>query len=166
MNYLDMAKAAQNSGHFTEKQMWQSVGSVSDLLEEIKDSHNDLYWHFMRKQAGIINGGHYDKTWADYDLSQIKYTDKEGKTHTGAYWNCEQIEEATKGMTFPNGVTKYDKFVGFNLAYSDFCKKFDDPQILQIGYMLFFADEDWTSDGKGSATKVWDYVCCKNRYQK
>lgn len=161
MNYWDMVKAAQNGGHFTEKQMWQSVGSISELLDDIKDAHPDLYWQFMREQAGIMNGGHYDKVWADYDVSQIEYTDKDGKAHTGAYWTCEQIEEATKGMAFPSGVTKWDKFVAFNLAKSDFCKRFDDEQILKIGYLFFFADEDWDANGKGSATKVWEYICCK-----
>lgn len=161
MNYFDMVKAAQVSGRFTEKQMWKSVESVSDLLKEVKESHPDLFWDFMREQAGIMNCGHYDKTWADYDVSQIEYTDKEGKKHTGAYWTCEQIEEATKGMTFPSGTTKYDKYVAFNLAWSDFCKKFDDADIIKIGYLFFFADEDWSAEVKGSSTKVWEYVCCK-----
>lgn len=164
MNYLDMVRAAQNGGHFTEKQMWQSVGSVSGLLDEIKDSHKDLYWRFMREQAGIINGGHYDEVWADYDVSRIEYTDKDGNKHSGAYWTCEQIEEATKGMSFPNGVTKWDKFVAFNAMKSDLCKSFDDGQILKAAYSFYFVDEDWneTSAKSGSATKVWDYFCCKN----
>lgn len=112
----------------------------------------------MREQAEIMNGGHYDKVWADYNISQIAYTDKEGKKHTGAYWTCERVEEATKGMPFPNRTTKYDKWVAFNLAYSDFCKKFDDAQILQIGYLFFFSDEDYPI-----STKVWSYVACKNK---
>lgn len=163
MDYLKMIKSAQYSGHFTESQMWKSVESVSDLLEEVKKINPDHYWRFIREQYGIMNNCHYaDKEFADYDVSQIAYTDKEGKKHTGAYWTCEQIEEATKSMSFPSGTTKWDRFVGFNLAYSDFCKKFDDAQILQIGYLFFFADEDWDANGKGSATKVWDYVACKN----
>lgn len=157
-----MVKAAKKNGTFAEKQMWDSVESVSELLDDIKDSHPERYWQFLREQAGIMNGCHYDREWAEYDVSQIVYTDKEGKKHAGAYWTCEQVEEATKGMTFPSGTTKYDKFVAFNLAYSDFCKKFDDAQILQIGYLFFFADEDWDGNGKGSSTKVWDYVACKN----
>lgn len=156
-----MVKTAQKSGKTTEKQMWESIESVSDLLCEIKDAHPDLYWRFMREQAGIINGSHYDEEFAMHDVSKIEYTDKEGKPHKGAYWTCEQVEEATKGMSFPAGTTKWDRFVAFNLAWSDFCKKFDDAQILQIGYLFFFADEDWSADGKGSATKVWDYICCK-----
>ena len=161
MNYLDMVKSAQKSGKTTEKQMWESIESVSDLLCDIKDAHPDLYWKFMRKQAGIMNGCHYDKEWADYDVSQIEYTDKDGKAHKGAYWTCEQIEESTKGMTFPSGTTKWDRFVAFNLAKSDFCKNFEDADILKIGYLFFFADEDWSADSKSSSTKVWDYICCK-----
>lgn len=161
MNYKEMIMTAQKSGKTTEKQMWQSIESVSDLLCDIKDAHPDLYWRFLREQAGIMNNGHYDEVWANWDVSQIQYTDKDGKAHKGAYWTCEQIEEATKGMSFPAGTTRWDKFVAFNLAWSDFCKKFDDAQILQIGYLFFFADEDWSADGKGSSTKTWDYICCK-----
>lgn len=161
MTYLEMVKAAKKNGTFAEKQMWDSVESVSELLDDIKESHPERYWQFLREQAGIMLGCHYDKEWADYDVSQITYTDKDGKKHMGAYWTCEQIEEATKGMTFPTGVTKYDRYVAMNLAYSDFCKKFDDEQILKIGHAFFFADEDWSP--KGSATKVWEYVECKNK---
>lgn len=157
-----MVKAAQKSGKVSEKQMWQSIESVSDLLYDIKDAHPELYWRFIREQYGIMNNCHYaDKEFADYDVSQIAYTDKDGKKHTGAYWTCEQIEEATKSMTFPPGVTKYDRYVAMNIAYSDFCKKFDDEQILKIGHAFFFADEDWSP--KGSVTKVWEYVACKNK---
>lgn len=161
MDYLEIVKSAQKSGKTTEKQMWESIGSVSDLLCGIRDAHPDLYWKFLREQAGIMNGGHYNEEFAMHDVSQIEYTDKEGKPHKGAYWTCEQIKEATKGMTFPNGTTQWDMYVAFNLAKSDFCKKFDDAQILQIGYLFFFADEDWSADSKGAATKVWDYICCK-----
>lgn len=162
MKYIEMVKAAKKNGTFAEKQMWDSVESVSELLDDIKDSHPERYWQFIREQYGIMNNCHYaDKGFAEYDVSQIVYTDKDGKKRTGAYWTCEQIEEATKAMSFPSGTTKYDKYVAMNLAYSDFCKKFDDAQILQIGYLFFFADEDWSS--KGSATKVWEYVTCKNK---
>lgn len=159
MDYKKMIENARNSGNWNEKMMLDSVDSIAGLLECVKKYDKDAYWRFMREQYGIMNNCHYaDKDFAEYDVSQIAYTDKDGKKRTGAYWNCENIEEATKGMTFPSGTTKWDKWVGFNLAHSDFCKKFDDAQILQIGYLFFFADEDW-----GSNTKVWDYICCKNK---
>ena len=163
MDYKKMIENARKSGNWSEKMMLESVDSIAELLECVKKTDKEAYWRFIREQYGIMNNCHYaDKGFADYDVSQIVYTDREGKKHTGAYWTCEQVEEATKGMSFPSGTTKYDKFVAFNLAKSDFCKKFDDAQILQIGYLFFFADEDWDDSGKGSATKVWDYMSCKN----
>lgn len=158
MNYLEMVKAAKANGKTTEKQMWESVESVSDMLNAIKDAHPDLYWIFMREQYGIMNNCHYGKEFAEYDVSQITYTDKEGKKHTGAYWTCEQIEEATRGMTFPSGVTKWDRYVAFNLFWADTCKVLTEEQVLKAGYQFFFADEDYPS-----SAKVWNYVACKNK---
>lgn len=155
MKYLEMVKAAKKNGTFAEKQMWDSVESVSELLDDIKDSHPERYWQFLREQAGIMNGCHYDKEWAEYDVSQIVYTDKEGKKHTGAYWTCEQVEEATKTMSFPSGTTKYDKFVAFNSFYADTCKVLTEEQVLKAAYQFYFADEDWP---KENGAKIWAYM--------
>lgn len=144
-----------------EAVMWETTKLVSDFIKPMKETDKQGYWKLMREVYGKMSGGHYDEEFAMHDVSKIEYTDKEGKPHKGAYWTCEQVEEATKAMAFPSGTTKWDKFVAFNLAKSDFCKKFDDAQILQIGYLFFFADEDWSADGKVSATKTWNYVCCK-----
>lgn len=156
MKYLEMVKAARKNGTFAEKQMWDSVGSVSDLLCDIKESHPELYWRFIREQYGIMNNGHYvDREFADFDVSQIAYTDREGHRRTGAHWGCEQIEEATKGMSFPSGTTRYDKYVGFNLFWSDTCKVLTDEQVLKAAYQFYFADEDWPKE-RGS--KVWCFA--------
>lgn len=57
------------------------------------------------------------------------------------------------GMTFPNGTTKFDRFVAFNAAYADFCKSFSDEDVLRIAYDFYFADEDWKGNGK-----IWTYM--------
>lgn len=155
MDYKQMIDDARKSGNWSEKMMIDSVNSIADLLECVKKTNKEAYWHFMREQAGIMNGGHYDKVWADYDVSQIAYTDKEGKKHTGAYWTCEQIEEATKGMTFPSGTTKWDRFVAFNVFWSDTCKVLTDEQILKAAYQFYFADEDYP---KERGAKIWSYM--------
>lgn len=154
MNYQEMVKTAQKAGKTTEKQMWQSIESVSDLLCDIKDAHPDLYWRFLREQYGIMNNCHYaDKEFAEYDVSQIVYTDKEGKKRTGAYWTPEQVEEATKTMTFPSGTTKWDVFVAMNSFHADTCKVLADEQILKAAYQFYFADEDFPTN-----TKIWRYM--------
>lgn len=151
MNYRKMVDSAKAAGVTNEKMMWESIDSFSDLLEEIREAHPQMYWDFMRKQHGIMHRGHYDEMFAMYDVSKLEYTDKTGMKKKGAHWTMEQIETATAGMKFPADVTKWDKYVAFNAAYADLCKVFDDGDILKAGHAFYFADEDWGSD-----TKIWD----------
>ena len=162
MNYKELVEKAKAIGNFTEKQMWASVYSMANLLADIKKEHPQMFWDFIREQHGIMFGNHYYQEFAEYDVSQMQYTDKEGKKRTGAYWTVEQIEEATKGMTFPSGVTKWDKFVAFNGFHADMCKVFTDEQILKGAHEFFFMDEDWNPEKPGSSPcKVWEYYSCK-----
>lgn len=158
MTYRKMVDAAKAAGVANEKTMWQSIDAFSELLEEIREVHPQKYWEFMREQHGIMYGGHYDEMFAVYDVSQLEYTDKEGKKHKGGFWTVEQIESATAGMRFPASVTRWDKYVAFNAAYSDLMKDFDEGQIIKAAYLTYFADEDWGSD-----TKIWDMYGAKER---
>lgn len=148
-----MVELAKEQGIANEKTMWNSIDSLSDMLCLMRKEHPDKYWAFMREQHGIMYGNHYDKEFAEWDVSHIAYTNKAGDKKSGAYWTVEQIEQATAGMKFPAGTTKWDKYVAFNNAYADYSKKFEDAEVLQIGYLMFFADDDW-----GSSTKVWEYM--------
>ena len=154
--YRLMVDHAKKQGVATEKTMWESIDSFSELLEELRMSHPKMYWDFMRKQHSIMYLGHYDEGFALYDVSQLHYTSRTGEKRQGAYWTADQIEAATAGMKFPSGTTKWDKYVAFNAAYSDFCKDFEDGDVIKAGYAFYFADEDW-----GTETKIWDYISSK-----
>lgn len=153
-----MVEHAKKAGVTNEKTMWESIDSFSELLEELKESHPKLYWEFMRKQHGIMFHDHYDESFAMWDVSQMHSTDKDDNEREGAHWTSEQIESATAGMAFPQGTTKWDRFVGYNGIWHDMNKDFDDAQILKIAYLFFFADEDW-----GDEPKVWEYMEHKPR---
>lgn len=157
-SYKEMLEKAKIDGVASEKTMWQSVESLSDMLCIMEKEHPDMYWAFMREQHGIMYGNHYNEDFAKWDAEQISYTNRQGEKKMGAYWTVEQIESATASMKFPAGTTKWDKYVGFNAAYADFCKLYEAEDILKIGHSFFFADEDW-----GSNTKVWEYMQCKNK---
>ena len=157
MTYKDMVTKAKAAGITTEKTMWESIESVSELLEELEESHPDAYWKFMREQAGIMHRHHYDEDFALYDVAQLSWTDKSGMKHTGAHWTADQVEQATAAMHFPQNTTKWDKYVAFNAAFSDLAREFDEAQILKAGFLLYFADEDW-----GSTTKIWEYMAKKS----
>ena len=161
MTYRKMVEHARQAGLTTEKTMWESIDSFSELLEELKDAHPELYWKFMRKQHGLIFHRHYDEAFAMWDVAQMFYTDKNGEKHSGAHWTADQIETATAGFKFPQGSNKWDKYVAFNAAYADLCKDFDDGDILKAGFLLYFADEDW-----GSTTKIWEYMSRKTLTKK
>lgn len=155
--YRQMIEDAKAKGLTSEKTMWQGIDDIEAMLCVMKKEHPDKYWAFIRKQHEIIYCGHYTEDFAMWDVSQLKYTNKKGEKKQGGYWTAEQIEDATKGMSFPMGTTKWDKYVAANVAHSDLCKKFDDEQIIGMMYLFFFADEDW-GNGK-NVTKIWDYMC-------
>lgn len=144
-----------------EAVMIESTRILSDVLEPMKEKEPKKYWLALRKLYGAMSGCHYNEEFAMHDVADMEYADKEGNEHKGGYWTVDQIEEATKEMTFPSGTTIWDRFVAFNLAYSDFCKKFEDADILKIGYLFFFADEDWMPGDN----KIWSYMCLKYSYE-
>jgi hypothetical protein len=152
--YKKMIEEAQAKGLGSEKVMWQSVGEIDDMLCLMKKEHPEMYWKFVRKQHGLLYNNHYTEDFAMWDVEHLKYTNKKGEKKEGGYWSIEQVEEATKGMSFPSGTTKWDKYVAYNATYADFCKKFDDAQILEIAYLFYFADEDFKGEGK-----IWRYMC-------
>lgn len=153
INFKEMVTKAKAAGVTTEKAMWESIMAFSDLLEELKVIHPDLYWEVLRKQVGIMYHNHYDEAFAIYDVSKLCYSDPKGEKHYGAHWTVDQVEQATSSMHFPQGTNKWDKYVAFNVAYSDLQKDFDDEDILKAGFSLYFDDEDW-----GSNTKIWEYM--------
>ena len=152
MEYKDMIRDAKANGVASDKAMWQSVDTLSDMLCILRDEHPDEYWHFMRKQHSILYGNHYDRNFAEMDVEGIRYTGPSGEKRTGAHWTADQIEEAARGMSFPSGTTKWDKYVAFNSFYADMCMVCDDAQSLKGAHRFYFADED------APQGKIWVYM--------
>lgn len=152
MRYSDMIKQAQSEGKTSETAMWKSVAHVDELLESIRHEHPEEYWRFMRKAHEEMYGKHYTPEYAEYDLKGLRYTDSEGVKRTGAHWTFNEVLSATSGKRFSEDVTDCDKWVAYNVAYADFCKKFSDSEILDIAYLFYFDDED-APEGK-----VWRYM--------
>lgn len=148
MDYKEMISHAKENGITTEKAMWSGIDRVEKLLKVIKEEHPEKYWKFMRKSHEDIYGPHYNKEFANMDVESIAYTDADGEEHHGAHWTKDEIASATKGKSFPEGTTDWDKYVAYNAAYADFCRKFTEEDVLDIAYLLYFDDEDYGGDGK------------------
>lgn len=151
--YKKMIEQARKDGVANEKMMNASIESVDGLLEKMKEAHPEVYQQFIAKQHELFYGPHYNEMFAEIDVAGIVYTDSEGKEHHGPYWSIAEVEDATRGMTFPAGTTRYDKYVAFNVFKSDTCKAYDDKEILAGAYQFFFADEDYPGAGK-----IWKYM--------
>ena len=151
--YKKMIEQARKDGVANEKVMNASIDSVDALLEKLKEAHPEVYADFIAKQHELLYGPHYNELFAEIAVAGIVYTDSEGKEHHGPYWSIAEVEDATRGMTFPAGTTRYDKYVAFNVFKSDTCKAYDDKEILAGAYQFFFADEDYPGAGK-----IWKYM--------
>lgn len=158
MEFKKMILDAKAKGLTNEDKMWLAIDIMEEGLEALKEAHPELYWKTMRKNHGILYNGHYSEDYAKHDVDQLHWTDAQGKKHEGAHWTKDDVVAATQGKKFPQGVNDWDKYVAYNAAYSDLNTKFDDSQILDAAYLLYFADEDWR-DSK-ECTKIWDYMNC------
>lgn len=153
MDYKELIVRARNEGRANEEIMWKSVDAVSSLLDSVRGMEPEVYDRFMRSQYELYYGSHYDEVTAEHDVRGLYYTDRDGIERTGPHWTLRETTDATAGVSFPAGTTKYDVYVALNAAYADFCRKFDDAQIVDIAILFFFKDEDWSGDGK-----IWKYM--------
>lgn len=152
MDYREMIEEYAKKGG-SEAKMWESVEITAEAMEYIKDTNPEKYECLMRKLSEAFYGKHYSEELAHIDVAKLRYTDAAGNKKAGAHWTMEEILAATADMSFPKATTNGDLFVAFNASYADFCKDFDDAQVLKIAYDFWFDDEDWKSEGK-----IWDYM--------
>ena len=89
-----MVKRAIASGKVSEEDMWQSVARVDGLLDKRERENPSEFWKFMRESHEDMYGPHYNREYAEYDLSKLRYTDASGNQRTGAHWTEEQVVSA------------------------------------------------------------------------
>lgn len=124
------------------------------MLADLKKTNKQAFWDFMREQYGIASGGHYNSEWAQYDVSQMYSTNKEGKKCEGEIFSLAETEEHSKGWTLPSGTTKYDVYVAMNAMAHDLGKSFDKEHVAKATKCFYFSDEDWTH----KSSKIWNYM--------
>ena len=167
MSYYSMVKG--NARKFTgdESVMWASIEQVSDLLEDIKEPHPDIYWTFMRRAHELMYGKHFDKEYAEWEVEQMHHQSPDGKEHRGAHWTMEQTNAVYDKYRsrLPSDITPGDFYVALNAQYHDlgqwFMEHMPDKEaaegaIIESAVKFWFMDDDWPT-----ATKVWCYFRMK-----
>lgn len=160
MIYKEIIKKNWKNG--SEEVMNKSVELVDALLMEMKAFHKDKYWLFMRKQQGLMSGGHYDEDFARYDVGQMWHIDKQGRRVEGEHWSLAQAKEVmqSNGISAPNN--EYDVYVALNAFWHDLACVEEYDEIVKLAVAFWFKDSDF-SDKVG---KIWWYMCAKKEMEE
>lgn len=157
LTYKSMVADARAAGKGSEKTMEASVAHVSQLLEDIRESHPAMYWQFMREEHALMFDNHYTEDFARWDVSQMFHTEDEEEVR-GEHFSVSQAEKFAKEK---NIKYLWDVFVAVNANYHDKARLFSewfedsedvDERIVADAMAFYFEDED-AGDGK-----VWRYI--------
>lgn len=129
----------------SDAKMHELTEVLSEFFSKMKHSHEEKYWILMRDVMGVLNDGHYDEAFAVHDVKNM--------LPIGEHWSAKQVEEATKSLSFPNGVNIYDKYVAFNAFANDLKDTMNEEDIIKAAYAFWFNDKDY----KGK-NKIWCYM--------
>lgn len=166
MTYKDLVKENVSKFKGDEKVMWASIGKVSDLLEQIKETHPKIYWNFMREQHETMFGKHFNEPYAKWQVKQMHHRGDDGKNYSGEHWSIEATNSVLSKYRskIPSAYNEWDFYVALNAQYHDYCawarRQFTDDYetaIIEMALAFWFADEDWIGH-----TKVWDYFSILN----
>ena len=155
MNYKEIVKKNFKSG--SEETMNKSVELVSELLEDMKEMCPEKYWHFIRKQQGIMSNGHYNEEFARYDVDKMYHTDKKGSRIEGEHWSVDQARTVMQENGINSHYNVWDGYVGLNAFWHDLDCVLDEESIVKTAIAFWFKDEDFTD----KVGKIWWYMCNK-----
>lgn len=147
----------KNWRNSSEEVMNRSVDLVAELLEEVKDSNPEEYWRFIRKQQGLMSGGHYDEEFARYDVKHMWHTTKHGEKRMGEHWSVEQAKQVMREHGLSAPINEFDVYVALNAFWHDLSEVITEEGLLIEAAIAFWFEDD---DFKAS-DKVWWYMCSK-----
>lgn len=145
-----------------EAMMWKTVKVVSEAVEANMD--DEAKKKLMRKVFGAMSDGHYTEELAMADVSQMRYTDDDGKVHKAPLWPKETVLEIydKRKADIPN-YNEWDFVVTMNMLGTDnwcmlkrwFPDDDDTDTSMRVADMavVWLKDEDWPTK-----TKIWDYL--------
>lgn len=163
MSYKDLVKGNASKFRGDEAMMWESIGIVSDMLEEFVERHPDLeeeYWEFMREQHEAMCGHHFNEMYARWQVEHMHHKREDGSTERGEHWPIEattSVLNKHRGKV-PSEYNEWDFYVALNTSWHDFIcwakRNFSQPEeeVIELAIVFWFADDDWPTK-----TKVWDY---------
>ena len=143
--------------------MWCITKILSDSIDQyIPDKSKDS---LMTKVYYGLNGGHFDKEFADRVMSHMYYTDSAGIDHYAPYWTDSELK--TKYEMVRSQIPEYnfyDFVVTINMIKSDNHNKLHKwfPNSTQEELFSKYMDETINylqdKDNPFGTEKVWKYL--------
>lgn len=104
-----------------DKKMWESTKLLSDAICEKCNITEDEYWHLLKEYYCILAGHHYNENFAEWQIKQMYFIDKNGKRHDSPHWTMEQKIEVYKSIKpkLKYDYNEYDFAVTLEMEFSD-----------------------------------------------
>lgn len=145
-----------------ENTMWDTVAIVSSAIEKSMDEKDKEC--LVRRVYEMMTGGHYDEYFANKDVSEMYYIDKNGNRHNAPYWSESDVKAIYDRHA--GEIKEYnfwDFWVTMNLVASDnWCKlmkwfpNITDAEMnekITEEAINWLKDDDWPTKNK-----AWDYL--------
>lgn len=104
-----------------EEAMWKSVRILSEMMDELKESHPEKYWKMLKDTYASMCGPHFNEEFGEWQIEQMFFKDKNGNIHHAPNWTREQyktVYELNKGKL--KDYTCWDFAVAVEMQYTDY----------------------------------------------
>ena len=160
MTYYDLIEKYGQSKDKTV--MWNSTKRISDFIAPLEKTHKDEYWKMMKDTYAIMCGHHYNKEFAEWQIHQMFFVDKNGKRHDAPYWSwtdMQAVYEANKSKIKNSSYTCADFAVTLNMIKSDnycmFMRWFNNDDT-EVHNRIVEASINYLNDEDDPDGKIWD----------
>lgn len=140
MHYIDLVKNATNK---SEQVMWQSVESVSKLVDELWKNHASMARKFLLREYSRMYGDHFNEELA-CDTVDDMYHKSNGSIVEG-----EMVTFQEASSIAPSEEYVWDAYVGVNAFMHDLANEgLGRSEIISAAKSFWFDDVDFSGDSK------------------
>ena len=156
--YIEKLKSYKDEGLLNnEGIMWKSIEDMDAMLNFYQEEHPEEYHNMVKNLHEKIKGEHFDKDYAEYEVSKMHHTDTERKEVRGEVVSLLAATEVYNKYRnlLPNKTTIADLYVVINYHYHRYINLFKQwfgdnalEKIIEASITSWFKDEDIPNGGK------------------
>lgn len=116
---MDNLMASGRGGEAMARKIIESIDTR--IYEPLRMENPHAFWAEMRDIHEAVEGCHYNKAFAEWEVSQMEHIDKSGVRHKGAHWSIEAVNNvyAKIRAKLQPITTLYDLYVALHSWWHD-----------------------------------------------